>query len=179
MTIFISWITLVFVWYCSRIYFKTKQLAMPIEHESVTSFKEDIEFFLYVRVCNEHAYFESWAEYYRNIGFTTMFLIVDDEREEEYRKMLHYSWKIHIFTTDDSIKDPTDLLTSYYLRLKDALKNASKNSWVFNVDLDEYLILPKAKTIQNYVKKLPYDVNSVILRWVTNENFHQNRQISN
>ena len=112
----------------------------------------------------EENYLIEWVQYYLHIGFDMIYLY-ENNKEAKYADLLKDFPKVQVidFPSDGS---PTRS-TQYYV-LEDFCNNYKANfTWMAHFDIDEFLVLKKHKTIQEFCQEfLGNEEGGIVVPWV-------------
>lgn len=120
----------------------------------------------------EDAYIEEWVQYYLYLGFDAIY-IYENNKEPKYAEMLKKYPKVKVIHFPS---DGTPLRSTQFYVLDDFRFNyKSLYKWMAHFDLDEYLVLKKHRTIQEFCQEyLGNDEGGIVVPWVHfGDNGHQ------
>ena len=112
----------------------------------------------------EHPYIEEWVRYYLHIGFDAIYLYEND-KVPKYAEMLKNYPKVTVIHFPN---DGTPLRSTQYYVLEDfCQKYKDAFTWMAHFDLDEFLVLKKHKTIQEFCQEyLGKEEGGIAVPWV-------------
>ncbi len=112
----------------------------------------------------EHKYIEEWVKYYLYIGFEAIYIYENDD-EPRYAEMLKEYPQVTVIPFAGA---GSPVRSIQYYMLEDFCKHhKEKHKWIAHFDCDEFLVLKKHKTIQDFCKEyLNNDEGGIAVSWV-------------
>lgn len=132
---------------------------------------------LFCAVRNENIYINEYIEYYLNLGFNHIY-IVDNSSDDQLDIIINPKFKNNISIINIRTQHKIDnFFKDYQSKLYTSLYNiySFKYDWVAFFDIDEFLILKKHNTIQEYISSLQerisnyndqYQFDQIHISWV-------------
>lgn len=112
----------------------------------------------------EDNYLEEWVQYYLHIGFDMIYLY-ENNKEPKYAELLKEYSKVKVIHFPS---DGTPTRSTQYYVLEDFCTNYKDlYTWMAHFDLDEFLVLKKHKTIQEFCQEyLGNEEGGIVVPWV-------------
>jgi hypothetical protein len=112
----------------------------------------------------EDRYLHEWVQYYIHIGFD-MIYIYENNKEPKYEEMLKEYSKVKVIHYPS---DGTATRSLQYHVLEEFCKNYKDlYTWIAHFDIDEFLVLKKHKTIQEFCQQyLGNEEGGIVVPWV-------------
>ena len=125
---------------------------------------------------NTQIYINEYIEHYLNLGFNDIYLI-DNSDSDKLDIILDPKFRNNVFIINIRSKDLIDNFVAYQIKLYTSLYNiySFKYDWLAFFDDDEYLILNKHNSIQEYLNcDLFTNVDQIHINWLV---FDDNDQL--
>jgi hypothetical protein len=112
----------------------------------------------------EENYLHEWVQYYLHIGFDMIYLY-ENNKEPKYAELLKEYSKVKVIHFPS---DGTPIRSTQYYVLEDFCSNyKDQYTWLAHFDLDEFLVLKKHKTIQDFCREyLGTNEGGIVVPWV-------------
>ncbi|MDE2239653.1 MAG: glycosyltransferase family 2 protein [Rhodospirillales bacterium] len=111
----------------------------------------------------ETRYITEWLSYYREIGFSHIYLYCnDDDPGEMYQQVLPFLQGEAPFVTFHHHPHQGQQFEMYAHFVRNHL---AETEWASFFDIDEFLRLPPGETIGDFIQRFPPDVESVLFNW--------------
>ncbi|MBU6426079.1 MAG: glycosyltransferase family 2 protein, partial [Rhodospirillales bacterium] len=111
----------------------------------------------------ETRYITEWLSYYREIGFSHVYLYCNDDNPGEmYQQVLPFLQGDAPFVTFHHHPHQGQQFEMYAHFVRNHL---AETEWASFFDIDEFLRLPPGETIGDFMQRFPADVESVLFNW--------------
>jgi hypothetical protein len=112
----------------------------------------------------EDRYLQEWVQYYLHIGFDMIYLY-ENNKEPKYAELLKEYSKVKVIHFPS---DGTPIRSTQYYVLEDFCKQyKDMYTWMAHFDVDEFLVLKKHTTIQDFCREyLGNNEGGIVVPWV-------------
>ena len=112
----------------------------------------------------ENRYAVEFVEHYKQLGFNHIYIIDNNHDGEEHFEDVLQSYIDEQFVTIYNYRNIQCIQCFAYEEVYKLIKN--DYDWIFFCDFDEFLILEKDKTIQDYLSRECFkDKNQILVKW--------------